>query len=238
MFIAIAAMLLASVAVVEAQSPDAFLLQLQRAAQADDRAAIAGMIRYPITISIAGFRIPFADAAGFLARYDDIFTPTLFDGIARGSDDVTVEMVNGQWRITEIAVPRPASGGSAAVAPPGQASSGAAARKQEPRRIAIRVGPRATQIPGLLYRDGSELFVLHLPKGQLAGVRLERVPAGSAVLRVVHARTGAPLGARSSANGRFVSGRPPESADYRIEVRRTGTQDDVPLPYMLSLTLR
>jgi hypothetical protein len=41
-----------------------------------------------------------------------------------------------------------------------------------------------------------------------------------------------------SAGGRFVSGRPSEDGDYRIEVRRTGTTDDAHLPYMLSLSLR
>jgi hypothetical protein len=237
MFISIAAMLLVSLVSVEAQSSDVFLAELQRASQADDRAAVARMIRYPVTISISGFRVPFADAATLLARYDDIFTPTLRDGIARGTDDVSIAMVNGQWRIISITVPPDARGAGAGGVPPGPDPRGSA-RKQEPRRVAIRVGPRATQIPGLLYRDGSELFVLYLPKGQLAGVRLERVPAGSAVLRVVHALTGEPLGARPSADGRYVSGRPPESADYRIEVRRTGAQDDEPLPYMLSLTLR
>ena len=49
------------------------------------------MIRYPIIVGIGGLRVPFADAAGLLARYDDIFTPALRDAIARGSSDVVVE---------------------------------------------------------------------------------------------------------------------------------------------------
>jgi len=32
--------------------------------------------------------------------------------------------------------------------------------------------------------------------------------------------------------------RPAEGADYRIEVRRIGNQDEAPLPFMLSLSLR
>jgi hypothetical protein len=224
-------------AAADARQRDAFLSELQRASQAGDRSTIAAMIRYPITIAIGGFRVPFRDAAAFLERYDDIFNPTLGDAIARGSNGVTIEMVNGQWRITAITVPRPAAGESAPVAPPGEpATSGA--RTPEPRRVAIRVGPRPTQIPGVLGRDATDSLLLYLPKGRLAGIRLERVPAGSAALRVVHARTGAPLSARTSADGRFVSGRPPESADYRIDVRRTDNRDDGPLPYMLSLTLR
>ena len=81
------AWLLAVSAVGHAQTPgvDAFLTQLQRASQADDRNTIAALIRYPITISIGGLRVPFADAASFLERYDDIFNAPLRDAIARGT---------------------------------------------------------------------------------------------------------------------------------------------------------
>jgi hypothetical protein len=236
---------------------EVFLAQLQRASKADDRDVIASMIRYPITISIAGLRVPFTDAAGILARYDDIFNSALRDSISRasvrpqtdrkevtvipdaylvGGSELVITQVNGQLRITSISVPQ--SAGEADTTAPSVGSSAGAARTHEPRRIAIRVGPRATQVAGLLARDAIDSFILYLPKGQLAGVRLERVPAGAAVIRVVHARTGAILGARASADGRFVSGRPAEGADYRIEVRRIDNADEAPLPYMLSLTLR
>jgi hypothetical protein len=237
------ALLLAVAAIGRAQTPgvDAFLTQLQRASQANDRNAIAALIRYPIVISIAGLRVPFADASSFLERYDDIFNPPLRDAIARGSaidsDVIVVAQVEGQLRITSITVPHFAGGANADVVPPVDAPKGPA-RKQEPRRIAIRVGPRPTQIPGWLARDATDSLMLFLPKGKLASVRLERVRPGAAVIQVVHARTGAPLGARVSADGRFVSGRPLEDGDYRIDVRRTDNADEVPLPYMLSLTLR
>jgi hypothetical protein len=237
------ACILAVSAVGHAQTPgvDAFLTQLQRASQANDRNAIAALIRYPITISISGLRVPFADAASFLDRYDDIFNPPLRDAIARGSaidtQSIVVAPVEGQLRITAIIVPQFASGGSAAVVPPADAPMWSA-RKQEPRRVAIRVGPRPTQIPGVLARDATDSLILYLPKGMLASVRLERVPAGAAVIRVVHAATGAPLAARTSADGRFVSGRPAENGDYRIEVRRMDKTDEAHLPYMLSLSLR
>jgi hypothetical protein len=236
-------LLLAMAAIGRAQTPgiDAFLAQLQRASQANDRNAIAALIRYPIIISIGGLRVPFADASSFLERYDDIFNPPLRDAIARGSvletEFIVVAPVEGQLRITSITVPHLAGGANAAVVPPVDAPE-STARKQETRRIAIRVGPRPTRIPGLLARDATDSLMLFLPKGKLASVRLERVRAGAAVIQVVHARTGAPLGARVSANGRFVSGRPPEDGDYRIDVRRTDNADEVPLPYMLSLSLR
>ena len=237
------AWLLAMFAVGHAQTPgaDAFLTQIQRASQANDRNTIAALIRYPITISIAGLRVPFADAASFLERYDDIFNAPLRDAIARGSaidtQFIVVAPVEGHLCITAITVPHVAGGASTAVVPPGDTPKGAA-RQQEPRRVAIRVGPRPTQIPGLLARDATDSLILYLPKGRLASMRLERVPAGAAVIRVVHAATGVPLAARASADGRFVSGRPRENGDYRIEVRRTDKTDETHLPYMLSLSLR
>lgn len=236
--IAVVAFLWAATLPAHAQTSfDTFLAQLQRASQANDRTAIAGMIRYPIAIGIGGIRVPFNDATAFLARYDDIFTPELRESIARGTDDVVIGDVDGQLRITSISVPRFAEGATAPAPAAVESKPGAVTRKPDTRRVAIRVGPRPTQIPGTLVRDSVDTFVLFLPKGKLASVRLERVPAGAAGIRVVHARTGAPLGARASTDGRFVSGRPAEDGDYRIEVRRIG-EDDGHLPYMLSLSLR
>ena len=236
------AWLLAVSAVGHAQTPgvDAFLSQLQRASQANDRSTVVALVRYPIIISIGGLRVPVADAASFLERYDDIFNAPLRDAIARGSaidtQLIVVAPVEGHLRIATITVPQFAGGGTA-VGPPADVPKGTI-RKQEPRRIAIRVGPRPTQIPGLLTRDAADVFTVFLPKGRLAAIRLERVRVGAAVISVVHARTGAALGARTSADGRFVSGRPTEDGDYRVEVRRTEGGDDGHLPYMLSLSFR
>ena len=219
---------------------ETFRAQLQRAAQVNDRTTIATMIRYPISILIGdGLRVPFTNAGALLERYDDIFTPALRDEIARagGTDFIVIGPVDGQLRITSIAVPRDRDVVHPSTTPPVDTSKGGA-RKAEPRRVGIRVGPRPTQIPGLLPRDGTDSLILFLPKGKLVNVRLERVPPGVAVIRVVHARTGAPLAARTSADGRFISGRPAEDGDYRIEVRRLGNADDGHVPYMLSLTLR
>jgi len=223
---------------------DAFLLELQRAIAADERDAVAAMMRYPITMSIGGLRVPFGDTASVLDRYDDIFNPPLRDAIARASAatylgaGIVIEPAGGRLRITSIVVPHFTDGHNASTAAPVDASRSAAARKQEPRRVAIRVGPRPTQVPGLLARGATDSIILFLPKGKLAAIRLERVPAGAAVVRVVHATTGAPLSARVSTDGRFVSGRPAEDGDYRVDVQRIENVDEAHLPYMLSLSLR
>jgi hypothetical protein len=85
--------------------------------------------------------------------------------------------------------------------------------------------------------DKTDSFIVFVAKGQTLGVRLERAPAGTAVVRVVHGRTGAHL-SPTTAEGRVLSGRVTEGADYRIEVRRLADENSVPLPYVLSLTLR
>lgn len=230
-----------------AQTPgiQSFLSELQRASAAGDAAAIAAMVEYPIAISIGGLRVPFGNAAEFVERYDDIFNEPLRRSIARasvsngtltGTTDIVIADVRGRMRITAITVPQQTDG---TVAVEALSRGGTVtAERQEPRRVVIRVGPRPTQIPGLLGADAIDSLIVYLPKGRVAGVRLERIPVGAAVLRVVHARSGTPLATRASTDGRYTSGAPVESADYRIDVRRTGLRDQGPLPYMVSLTLR
>ena len=248
---AIAFLLVTAPRLLEAQSSPAdttrlvtFLSQLQRASAADDRGGVAALLRYPITISIGGLRVPFSDAASVIARYDDIFNPTLRDAIANasvsqnvvvGANDIVIAEVDGQLRITGITVPHDttstASTGSAGTTPGSE-------RKPEPRRVSIRVGPRPTQVAGLLARNTTDSWMLFLPKGTLASVRLERAPVGTAVIRVIHARTGMPLSARAAGDARFVSGRAPADADYRIDVQHTGNGEDAHIPYMLSVSFR
>lgn len=253
---------IAAVASGLAQSPaldpqlETFLVDLQRAVASGDRQAVAAMIRYPLTVSIAGagLRVPINDAPDFLARYDDILTESLRDEIARasalpqpgrtqvavsvaglsvGSNLVVIERVNGRLQIVSIAVPQPEVG-----APETSASgSSSAAIPREPRRVNIRVGPKPTQVAGSLAIDAIDAYLVFVPKGQTLGVRLERVPAGTAVIRVAHSRTGAPLNPKM-VEGRFVSGTVTDGAEYRIEVRRLSVGDTAPVPYMLSLTLR
>ena len=157
------AFLLAMCAAGHAQKLDLhpFLAELQRAVQADDRRAIAGMLHYPITISIAGLRVPFADAATLLDRYDDIFNPPLRDEIARasisqgvviGANDIAIDVVGGAFRITRITVPEYTG------TPP------AAGQEREPRRIAIRVGPRPMQVSGVLANGATDVWIVFLPK--------------------------------------------------------------------------
>lgn len=248
------------VGVTNARQVVTFLAELQRASRNGDRSAVAALIHYPVVVMIGGLRVPFTDAAALLERYDEIFTPALLDAIVRadaavdrpqpgrvpmtvtadglfiGTNALLIKLVGQQLRITSIVIPRDDTG-DASLASRSETTT-RAVRRQQPRRVGVRAGLRPTQFSGALLPGAADLYMLWVPKGQLLEVRLERVPSGWAVVRVVHAGTGAPLNPRVPDGARVVSGRAPESADYRIDVRRIGAGETTPLPYILSVSLR
>lgn len=54
----------------------------QSAVAAGDRDAVAALVAYPFTAHVGGRKLAIADADAFVARYDDIVTPTIADVIA------------------------------------------------------------------------------------------------------------------------------------------------------------
>jgi hypothetical protein len=233
----------------DAREVEKFLGELQRASGSDDRNAVVSLIQYPVTVLIDGLRVPFSDSSALLERYEAIFTPTLRETIARavapdhpqlrrepiavnpdgvviGNNAVVIERVGDRLRITGITVPRP-NGGVAA-----------APLRQEPRRVGIRMGARPTRLSGALAASASDAYMVWIPKGKVLEVRLERVQNRVAVVRVKHAATGASLNPRTADGARVITGQALESADYRIDVERTGSGESAPLPYVLSLRLR
>ena len=250
----------AAAGISDARQIEMFLAELQRASRHGERGAVAALIQYPLTITIAGFRVPFADSAALLERYDAIFTPALQDTIARaaaavdgaqpgqepidvtpegliiGRNALRIEPIEGELRITAIAVPRDDIGGASLAS---RSETGTrAARRQEPRRFGIRGGPRPTRLSGALLPGAADAYVVRVLEGQLLQVRVERGPSRAVVLRVVHAGTGTPLNSQASDAARLISGRAPEDADYRIDVLRTPAGEAAPLGYILSVSLR
>src|SRR5207245_6453899 len=70
---------------------ESFLGELQRAVDHRERRAVAGMIRYPITVLVSGSQIPVRDAATLVTSYDLFFTPEMRclivqSGVPRGSE--------------------------------------------------------------------------------------------------------------------------------------------------------
>jgi hypothetical protein len=125
---------------VDERSAAAFLRDLQGRVARDDRAAVASLIRYPLTVLAGGVRIPMTDNASLLQSYDVVFSPALKALIAEaaipvvgrpaprtpvivtahlvtiGLDAVRIEPIGGELRITRItmpaAAPSPESGGA------------------------------------------------------------------------------------------------------------------------------
>ena len=227
---------------VQAQSPiQPFLAELNRALESGDRAAVAALVEYPVTVSIGGVRVPFQSPAALLERFDDVFTPEVRAAVTAGASTetkdgflvaasvVAVTRRGAHLKITSIVVPPPDTQTTAAT------PATDAANSRAPRRIGVRAGPRPTQFAGLLVAGATDSYVVFVQKGQLLDVRLER-GRNEAVLRVVNAATGAPLGARAQ-GAPVVTGRVEASAEYRIDVQRTSS-DDAPLRYMLTVSIR
>jgi hypothetical protein len=198
--------------------PEPLLAEIGRALQADDRQHVASLMHYPLTVIFESVRIPFASPATLLERFDEVFTPEVRRGLAAA---LTIERVNGRARVTAIAVPR-------------AADDAPVATSRDPRRIAVRGGPRPTRMSGSLASGGLDTYLVFVQKGQLLQVRLDRGRTEAAI-DVVNARTGATV---NGAGRGVFAGRVPESADYRISVRHTGPQDAPPLPYLLSVSIR
>lgn len=71
----------------DADTYEAVFNELQRGVAAGDRAAVAGLMRYPVRATIAGKNQQIADAAAFQRDYDKIVTPALAKLIAEQKFD-------------------------------------------------------------------------------------------------------------------------------------------------------
>src|SRR5438093_12286929 len=99
---------------------DTFLANVQRACARGDRAALAGMVQYPLTVFAGGWNIPVKDRATFLQSYDAFFTEDVKEAIAAASTTLRVapnaafvpfgnvlriKSVGGSFRIVAIVMP-------------------------------------------------------------------------------------------------------------------------------------
>jgi len=223
-----AAKLIAIAVLLAATSADALLAELQRAVARDDRQAVAAMIRYPITIAVAGMRIPMQDSAALVQSYDAVFTPeikaAIRDGSAIRNKLIQVVSVGGTFKISSIA---------------SVARSGAtAAPPAAPRRLAFGTAPQIAQATGALGAGGSDAFLAYVEKGSLLEARIDRVRDRDVVLKVLDAKTGRPVDEKAGIGARTWIGRVPESGDYRIDITRSPEATAPSSQYLLVLRKR
>jgi hypothetical protein len=249
----------------DARAASAFLAALQNAVRRDDRTAVAAMIQYPILVNTGTLRIPFAEPAALAERYDLIFSPALKAAIAASafaapgqqrSPTTTVtsetamtiaggyigaEKIEGVFRITRISLPPPdgaaASPGPASSVAPNSPAKGAAPRRGA-ERLTVRGRLRMAQATGTLAAGETRSYIVWGGQGQLLDVRVDGVRGREILLRVVNARTGAPVDARAGEGVRRWSGRLSAGADYRIELKRGEPDPDRAPQYALVVTVK
>lgn len=222
--------LIVAVVLMAATSAEALMGELQRAVARDDRQAVAALVRYPITISVAGMRIPIRDGAALVQSYDAVFTPeikaAIRDGSAIRNKLIQVSAVNGDFKITNLA----------SLTRPGTTAGRAA--PVAPRRLTFGTPQQLAQATGTLAPGGADAFVAFVEKGKLLEARIDRVRDQDVILRVVDAKTGQPVDDKAAAGGRSWIGRVPESADYRINVSPGPQATSPSLAYLLVVRKR
>jgi len=217
---------------------DAFLANLQRACARGDRAALAGMVQYPLTVFAGGWNIPVKDRATFLQSYDAFFTEDVKEAITGAStrlrldpnaaflpfgNVLRIKPVGGSFRIVAIVMP-----------PPGQ-------RVRAARREAVRVSfpPRQdwTAYAGSLAAGEHEAYIVRAKRNEFLEVRIDGFTGRAIVARVLDA-AGSALDTRAREGTRLWAGRVPAEGDYRIDVMRTSRAGEPAIVYRLTVTLR
>ena len=59
------------------------ILSFQKAVAAHDSAAVAGLVSYPISVSIKGRETTIRNAKAFIAAYDAIMTPDIVSAVTQ-----------------------------------------------------------------------------------------------------------------------------------------------------------
>jgi hypothetical protein len=227
---------------------DAFLRALTQALAANDRAAVAAMVSYPITVHATGVTIPVNSAAELTRMFDVVFTPALRcsiemsapgpkgeaarrppamtgDGVSI-ANALTARAAGGTLKITAITV--------------AQSTSRAAAAPLAPQRVMFRasVGSRTVTVSGRLGAAQIDPWIVALNKGESAEARIEGFSGAGATVRFVatNASTAAPLRpGLAPRSARIVAS---ERSDYRLEVVRLASSCDPDITYRMIVTVR
>lgn len=238
------------------RSADRFLAALQAASDRDDRAAIAGMVQYPIRTFISGWIIPIVDRKTFITSFDAFFTEEIKDLVAEaaarprvlkpnevivlGNGALRAMRINGRFRIIGIVPP-----------PPSRRVRGA---RRGTIAVSFRTGESSAAFTGTLAAGEHERYVVRASRNELLEVRVDRVRGRNIVARVFDAATGTPVDVTKCKGSdplrgvrpldpcqegtRAWTGRVPATGDYLIDVVRTAPAGEAVLTYWLTVSLR
>lgn len=219
---------------------DRFLADLQSAAARNDRAAIAGMVHYPLKVLASGWIIPVGDRATFVRSFDAFFTDEIRDLIADaaetpqparlpdvvtlGKGNIRLMRFDGRFKIIGIMVP-PSSG-----------------KVRGARRgttvVSFAGGQGTAAFSGTLAQGEHESYVVRAARNELLEVRVDRVRGRDIIARVLDAGTRTPLDARGQDGARVWTGRVPAAGDYLIDIVRGTHTTEAVLTYSLTVSVR
>jgi hypothetical protein len=219
---------------------DRFLADLQAAATRDDRAAIAGMVHYPLKVLASGWIIPVDDRATFIRSFDAFFTDEIRDLIADAADNprpaklpdvvslgngnIRLMRFDGRFKIIGITVP-----------PPSGKVRGA---RRGTTIVTLAGGQGTASFSGTLARGEHESYRVHAARNELIEVRVDGVHGRDIVARVLDAGARTPIDARGVDGTRVWVGRVPAAGDYLVEVVRAAPAGDAVLTYRLTVSVR
>lgn len=226
-----------------------FVASLQQAVAANDRPAVARMMRYPLDVMAGGLQIPVRDAAAFVSLYESLITPGMAD-VIRGArvpadgqaatktlrtptggvqidNALTIEPQGTGFAVVSLRVPTGGGGGPSSTSP----------GRIVGRQLTFRAG-RPTVVSGTLTPGGVDQYEFFAGQGTFIDARIAGFAGRGALLRIVNSKTGAPVDARADAGTRVWNGRMTADAGYRIEVARQPDTGSEPLIYTLTVTLK
>jgi hypothetical protein len=228
---------------------ETFLAQLQRAVAGQDRRAVAALVQFPLLQVTGILRVPIANLAQLVERYDNCFTPEIRamiglsgiarrgsprpahpivvspDGLTMGNGAVWAKRVGASYRVARVIVPpewltRP--------------------HIRDAQRIPFRSGQASALRSGRLAALEAQSYLVTIAAGQRLEVRLEsdgRDPR-DALFRIVHHARGRPIDAAAGAGATTWSGAVTDGGDYRIDIARVSRQGAAEIVYRLAVALR
>jgi hypothetical protein len=226
---AVAAVVATAVTGVDAQSAlrveRAFAARLQDALRAQDRAAVADLLRYPTRVSVhlRPFPIYVEDRAALLQMYDMVFTPQLRCAIVTSREASAGEPAPKYGLLVARGVVSLAGGriiaersGRGMVITRLSSFGDTGTRGGAPRQVTFDGSRREIQLGGRVPESGADTYVVAAKPRDLVQAKIDGFPAGTLALQVT--RVG---------------------SDYRVEVARRAKYCEPPvIPYLLTLTLK
>jgi hypothetical protein len=203
----------------------AFATQLQDAVRAQNRDAVAQLLRYPARVSVhlRPFPLYVEDRATLLQMYDMVFTPQLRCAIVTGREPAAGEPTPKYPLLLARGVVSMAGGrivaersGRGMLITRVSSFGDTGTRGGAARQVTFDGQRREIQLAGRVPESGTDAYVVAARPRDVLDAKIDRFPDRTLELRV--SRTG---------------------ADYRVEIERRAAYCEPPtIPYLLTLKLK